>query len=271
MRPARMVVVFTILLWAATLGVAVASTTVTLTEDTQQLRDESEQCVLCHIDATAGAKIVYGGDRSQYEQASAASHDAASTPCLTCHVRHNEQGMGGSVAPKLLRVLPYQRELVADLAGGDPNAITNGTARADGWSPRDIQIAAFCSGCHATYASSSKQLIRSTAMNADGTSAGFSYYNHPMRSVRVDGPNGESAMSSAGCRMCHGAGTTDAEPGDASPNFPHSTPDAAAFLLVAPDADSPATGAASSIQDGVCLRCHRWRSGSATDGVGYDW
>jgi hypothetical protein len=283
MRPARMSVVVALFFVASAVGRAYAAPSAISTGETdiRALQKESQPCVYCHVSGAAGMKIVYGGDAGRYLQPSSSggAHTAATTPCLACHVSHGGPAMGGAVASKHLRVMPYQPELVDDLAGGNADAITNGTARAEGWDPRDIQITAFCTGCHILYASSATATIDVKQTADDGSVVTRSYTAHPLRTAR-DGServglkaSGEriALQPSAGCRSCHGAGGTDSLAGEASASFPHSTPGAAAFLLSAPDAASAPTGAVIAAEDGVCLRCHRWRSGNATGGVGYDW
>lgn len=283
MRPARMsaAVVFLFVVTALSRAYAASGTASADGMDIGTLRTASESCVFCHVKTAEGAKVVYGGDPAQYLGAGpGAAHTAAQTPCLVCHVSHGESGMGGPVASKLLRVLPYQRELVDDLAGGDAAAITAGTARAAGWDARSIQITAFCSACHPVFARSSAEDVPVEEPGDAGATITRLYADHPLTVARSGAERaGEArarglrlaARDSLGCRACHGAGVTDASTGDLTANWPHSTPTAAGFLLSAADASSPATGAASAEMDGVCLRCHRWRSDGATRGVGSDW
>jgi hypothetical protein len=237
------------------------------------LQQGSDECVTCHVIDWAGGDAVYGGDVAAYEQPSNHSHSGATTPCLSCHVHHGEPGMGGALAGKLLRVRPYQKEVVRDLAGGDEGAITNGTARADGWDPREIQLTAFCTSCHPAYSSSPTEDIGVPQRAEDGSIVIRYHRHHPLRPVRESRPYRTSrygtlriaAASTTGCTSCHGAGVGTAA-------FPHSTLGSACFLLAAANANSPQIPAVTERVDGVCLRCHEWKDEEGRlHGVGFDF
>jgi hypothetical protein len=228
--------------------------------DLAKLQRGSDECAYCHLDDAAG---VYGTDRASYTSPSNHSHSGAQTPCLACHVAHGERGMGGAVAEKRLRVRAYQPELVVDLAGGDAQRLTDGTARATGWDARDLQVTAFCTSCHPVYAATSTQTIQVTQQTTSGVLTMGSYHDHPMRlPLGRDGLR-ISAKASTGCAMCHGAGA----PGSGAGSFPHTTPGYPYFLLSAPDASATPSAPLSRDSDGVCLRCHRWPGG----GIEVDW
>lgn len=243
-------------------------------DDPASIQAQSDECVTCHVIDRLGGDAVYGGDVSAYEQASDHSHSGAVTPCLACHVRHGEQGMGGALAGKLLRVRPYEAEVVRDLAGGDAEAITNGTARADGWDPREIQLTAFCTSCHPSYSSGPTEDIAVPERAEDGSILVRYHRHHPLRPLEASslrypttnyGMVRIAAKPTTGCTSCHGAGVGTAD-------FPHSTPGSACFLLSAANADAPSVPAVSTRTDGVCLRCHVWKDGAGDlRGVGFDF
>jgi hypothetical protein len=243
--------------------------------DPASLQADSQECAYCHIVNGTAGRALYEGDISAYEEPSDHAHTAKSTPCLSCHVRHDEQGMLGPVADKLLRVRAYQPEIVDGLAGGDAAAITNGTARAAGWDPREIQLTAFCSSCHPAYSNGPGQDVAVEERGEDGSVVVTYRRHHPLTPLddalhfetTMYGTQKIAARPTTGCTSCHGAGT-----GAVAGDFPHSTPGSVQFLVSGDDAEAPAEAAVSARLDGVCMRCHQWKDAEGyLRGVGIDF
>lgn len=242
--------------------------------------DPSEACVTCHIETAIGQKVLYGGDVDNYHDPSSGSGHGRDVTCTDCHDPHSVGCFEGPLAPKMLRIRPFQQEYVADVAAGDASRIVRGEVTAPGQTARDVQLTAFCTECHPAYSDASERTITATFDGPDGVTTA-TFRNHPMKPVggeRGD-PPGEgfasaaptrlfpgvvSSTSSAGCRSCHIAGETDVPAGVVQASFPHYVPAASALLTTDP--------ALTSHSDGICLRCHRWkRSDGTTGGVGEDF
>lgn len=276
--------------WYATAVDASSTSPAVPAQDSQMLLRGSVQnaCQYCHIDSAVGGTVIYSGLASNYTSASVYAHDAAGgASCVGCHAVHGANTINGLNSAKILKVRPFQSELVSDLAGGNAGKIVEATVGLDpwpgGWAGDSVQITAFCTECHPYYSDASERVVSATAYMASlGTTDVTFFSNHPLKGVGGEGANpagvgfvaqGSSLVvtqtvawaATRGCgQTCHGAGLTDAGPGLVTSSFPHYTPDHARFLVNG--AGTPVTDPSA---DGVCINCHQSPgSGNATQGVG---
>lgn len=281
---------------------AADGTTVTKTPDTLLKMAANDSCAFCHVTNPINSKVVYGGSLA-IVSGGGDDHHSPGASCSTCHASvHGANAIKGveAVEGLLLKSLP---NVVNKTQGLDTMIDTYNTGSGftaaeyrDGTiaaGERSAAVGLFCAGCH----SGSYQNVTANSKNGTGTMTG-----HRVMAEARSAYNGTDIGSTAAtltvaaafapatdCKSCH-----DADNGFGEAGFPHFTPGAARFLnsgsytgsldttavgvsataddgtfgVVVGGVDADATMenvAQYSLQDGVCLKCHR---GSTTTGVG---
>ncbi len=259
----------------------------------------SDSCNYCHVSATSVYSQVYGENPAYLTLDSNAHHTST---CGNCHSVHGAGTFTGVGAASLILKLP-------NTAGTFTGTIAQGDTAAT--ASYDDAVALTCArgGCHNSYYVATS----STGVNIAGLPAGGAGYatnkTHPMRANTASWNGAGSGAtktglpiafkSSATCKSCHDAEERWAVDGDGY-SFPHYTPEAPRFLMVAADAGAALTTPGASAQssenttqsttvavgaepavpltygnavsktlsDGVCLKCHRDGTGS---GVGQSY
>ena len=258
----------------------------------------SDSCAFCHVTNPINSKVVYGGSLAIVD-GSGDDHHSPGTNCSTCHASvHGANAIEGveAVDGLLLKSLTGSYKNLDTMIDGYNNGsgFTAAVYR-DGIvtaGERSAAVGLFCVGCH----SGSYQNAVANTTNGTGTMTGHRVMAEA-RSVYGGFDLGSSATTltvaaafapATDCKSCH-----DADNGFGEAGFPHFTSGTARFLnsgsyagaadtgavgvsataddgtfgVVAGGVDADATMedvAQYSLQDGVCLKCHR----DATSGVG---
>lgn len=215
--------------------------------------DKANACSFCHISPGVSTLIVYGGSTNNYSLTDTnTAHNTTSlalgqdgVTCGDCHQVHaasEQMTANGLLSDKILSGPKTDYNGLGDPLY-DPRA--GAPLGTDGY---EDALSKWCTKCHFNAAYG----YYSTSYNDE---------THVMRApsggyLAANGTNlGDIAyQSSAQCGDCHSRGYLTG-------TWPHYTPGAARFLESAGNASLAATAAATSEQDGVCLRCHK-------DGVG---
>lgn len=218
--------------------------------------DVANSCVFCHINDNAGATIVYSGNTDNYDYDFENNHSAGGgAGCTGCHAVHGANTITDTVAAKILRKTPGasswdpQSGYLYDYYNnaGDRNGI----------------VGAFCTACHPYFVAYYEETHKGSIGDATD------YKGHIMTdSVSYQGSGtaatGERVafLPDTYCRDCHDDGNVNqglSGGGGAGPwsdNFPHYTV-GMRFMNAALDSSGTASAAATStVQDGVCLKCH---------------
>lgn len=247
-------------------------------------------CNYCHIEDNLGLAQIYNGDALNYTttDASGTNHwGVAGSPgarCVDCHSTH------GSGIDTDTSVIKYILKTNAGGGGGGAQALAE--TRYGATDSKNEQITIFCTECHPYFQPSYNGTI-TTVLNQHAGSPQFGVYqSHVMTAAHADytnpvttlgnvvGNEPAAYLSSAYCRSCHDAGTTDAWmaiPPIVVNSFPHYTPDYSRFMTskgFRTDATAtlsylPNGAVSTNLPDGACLKCHR--DTSATTGVGFDY
>ncbi|MHB1135625.1 MAG: hypothetical protein ACYCXR_01620 [Coriobacteriia bacterium] len=272
--------------------------TVTKTPDTLLKMAANDSCAFCHVTNPINSKVVYGGSLA-IVSGGGDDHHSPGSNCSTCHASvHGANAIKDvpAVEGLLLKSLTGSYKnldtmiaTTADGSGFTAAEYADGTIAAG---ERSAAVGLFCAGCH----SGSYQNATANSTNGTGTMTG-----HRVMAEARSTYNGSDIGSTAAtltvaaafapatdCKSCH-----DADNGFGDAGFPHFTPGAARFLnsgSYAGSADTTAVGVSAtaddgtfgviaggvdanatmenvaqySLQDGVCLKCHR----DATTGVG---
>ena len=278
---------------------AADGTTVTKTPDTLLKMAASDSCAFCHVTNPINSKVVYGGSLA-IVSGGGDDHHSPGANCSTCHASvHGANAIKGveAVEGLLLKSLTGSYKnlnaMIDTYNTGSGFAATEYRDGAIASGERSAAVGLFCAGCH----SGSYQNATANSKNGTGTMTG-----HRVMAEARSTYNGTDIGSTAAtltvaaafapatdCKSCH-----DADNGFGEAGFPHFTPGAARFLnsgSYTGSADTAAVGVSAtaddgtfgvvvggvdadatmenvaqySLQDGVCLKCHR---GSATTGVG---
>lgn len=191
-------------------------------------------CVNCHIGSDGAAPGVYAGDPRHYDVPDGFGHnDPAQITCISCHAIHGPVVQNAALVGKLLKVLDYQPEAIAEC---DPET-----------APHDQALSVWCTGCHPLWPD----------LTSPSTDSPWVTASHPFAAADDD----TAWRDCLSCFDCHAA----------SGGFPHYTPGADAGLVGAASAEAEREGVASRSVDGVCLACHRSEAGPNVRGVGIDY
>lgn len=286
---------------ASTLGYSyedAGGATVTKTPDTLLKMAANDSCAFCHVTNPISSKVVYGGSLA-IVNGTGDDHHSPGASCSTCHASvhganaiKNVPAVDGLLLKNLTGSYKNLNTMITtynDGSGFTAAEYLDGTVATG---ERSAAVGLFCAGCH----SGSYQNATANTTNGTGTMTG----HRVMATVQATytPPSGSTAAAltvpaafapATDCKSCH-----DGDNGFGEAGFPHFTPGAARFLksgsyagaldiaavgvsataddgtfgVVAGAVDADATledVAQYSLQDGVCLKCHR---GSAATGVG---
>jgi len=218
-------------------------------------------CDYCHVSSAGiSGKHVYNENPANYASDTVFNH---SNSCTECHAVHGANTVNqAAYSSSILR---------ADAGVGIQATVPAAWDVTAAGSDAPGALSAFCTQCHpyyvGTYADSDTDGDVSGSMNTGGP-----YNSHIMTAdfTSYDPANGATNFgiavayaSSAYCISCHDGGS-----GTVADNFPHLTAGAGFMKSSAFRTDS-ADPAATTTEDGVCLKCHR--DTSATTGIGYNF
>jgi len=218
-------------------------------------------CNYCHVSTTTiSTKHVYNNNPANFATDTVFNH---SNSCTECHAVHGANTVDqAAYSSSILRT-----DAGLGIQASVPAAWDVTSAGADG----PGALSAFCTQCHpyyvGTYADSDGDGNIVGTMNTDGP-----FNSHIMTDefASYDPANGATKTgiavayaSSAYCISCHDGGS-----GTVADNFPHLTA-GAGFMKSSAFRTDPADPAATTTEDGVCLKCHR--NTSATTGIGYNF
>ena len=272
--------------------------TVTKTPDTLLKMAASDSCAFCHVTNPINSKVVYGGSLA-IVNGTGDDHHSPSANCSQCHASvhganaiKNVPAVDGLLLKSLTGSYKNLNTMITTYnAGSGFTSVEylDGTVDAG---ERSAAIGLFCAGCH----SGSYQNAVGNTKNGTGTMTGHrvmataqATYTPPAGATAATLAVPAAFAPATDCKSCH-----DADNGFGEAGFPHFTPGAARFLnsgsyagagdvaavgvaataddgtfgvvVGAVDADATLEDVAQySLQDGVCLKCHR---GSAATGVG---
>lgn len=257
------------------------------------LRSSAEDaCTYCHVTGSTGLVVVYGGDADNYTIEDNHGHQSPAVSCISCHAVHGANTFRGDASIKILRAWNIQETLVADLAGGDVDAIIDGVGPLDPdlndgyswpgmWDTRDVVDAAFCTQCHPYYTDASEHAVTADVVQSDGSFETTTFATHPLKVPGGEGGHdyyegfvaagstlptnyAVAVYSTRGCYWnCHGGSDRDGGVGVQVSSYPHYDPDTARFLQAGADRDQDVT---DSSNDANCLMCHEWYDGQGGQG-----
>jgi hypothetical protein len=236
-----------------------ASATATVGGDPEMLLASSvaDACNYCHVGGAGGYVQVYGGNPSNYQGTDLPNaHNSfevggvqQGVTCSICHQVHAANSMM-TANPYLTSKLLMGAKTYTAIPSPNYDPIARAPLSSD---DSATALTKYCAGCHFTRGGAYTYYSNDYNQQSHIMTTATATYGNPAASF-----TGKVAWAnSTYCSSCHASGYQTAA-------WPHFTP-GARFLTSATDASATAAGAASSFDDGVCLRCHRQ---GATNGVG---
>lgn len=260
-----------------------------------------ESCLYCHVDGATGLVRIYNGTRTDYTTNNQFSHGdngsgtSVGSRCTDCHAVHGANTINNATVDKFI----LKSTAAASNGPGGVASQQAEAAAAAALAPADkqAQVDAFCSMCHPYAQYSYNGTITVGNYRASGIVQNGVFQSHVMTAATAAYANPKRSIASTRvawigsehCRQCHDAGEVDTQSSRAIvgagagyvvlASYPHYTPNYTRFLMSADSSTSafgqttyvPAGGAASTMTDGVCLKCHRGASAPATTGIGYNF
>ena len=209
----------------------------------------AEACNYCHVGGAGGYTQVYNGDPNNYAGTDLPnahnSYDVLGVQqgvtCSTCHQVHGAD-LAMTANPYLTSKILRGAKTYSAFPTPNYDPIAKAPRSTD---DSNTALTKWCAGCHFTRAGSYTYYANGYDQQSHVMTTATAGYSNPAASF-----SGKVAFkNSSYCSSCHSSQYTTAA-------WPHYTT-GVRFLEAAEGATATASGAVTSGQDGICLRCHR--------------